>query len=64
MMQPSPMKRSVFEPRKALVNSPSANVYGAEIGWQQMLIYGFGYQLNGTLVHTNRPERKNMNVMR
>jgi TonB-dependent receptor len=36
-------------------NAPSANVYGAEIGWQQMLIWGFGYQLNGTLVHTNQP---------
>jgi iron complex outermembrane receptor protein len=37
------------------VNSPSANVYGAEIGWQQMLVYGFGYQLNGTIVRTNEP---------
>jgi iron complex outermembrane receptor protein len=37
------------------INSPSANVYGAEFGWQQMLVYGFGYQLNGTLVHTNEP---------
>ena len=37
------------------VNSPSANVYGAEIGWQQMLVYGFGYQINGTVVHTNEP---------
>ena len=36
-------------------NSPSANVYGLEIGWQQMLIWGLGYQLNGTLVHTNQP---------
>jgi len=41
--------------KTTFVNSPSANVYGAEIGWQQMLVYGFGYQLNGTLVHTNRP---------
>jgi iron complex outermembrane recepter protein len=37
------------------VNSPAANVYGLEIGWQQMLVYGFGYQLNGTVVHTNEP---------
>ena len=36
-------------------NGPSANVYGTEIGWQQMLIEGLGYQLNATLVHTNRP---------
>jgi TonB-dependent receptor len=37
------------------VNSPTANVYGAEFGWQQMLAYGFGYQLNGTVVRTNEP---------
>ncbi len=37
------------------VNSPSANVYGAEIGWQQMLVYGFGYQINGTVVRTSEP---------
>jgi TonB-dependent receptor len=36
-------------------NAQSANVYGVELGWQQMLIWGFGYQVNGTLVHTNRP---------
>ena len=37
------------------VNSPTANVYGAELGWQKMLVYGFGYQVNGTLVRTNEP---------
>lgn len=36
-------------------NAASANVYGVEIGWQQMLVRGFGYQINGTLVHTNQP---------
>jgi TonB-dependent receptor len=41
--------------KTTFVNSPTANVYGAEIGWQQMLVYGFGYQLNGTIVHTNEP---------
>ena len=41
--------------KTTFVNSPSANVYGAEIGWQQMLVYGFGYQINGTVVHTNEP---------
>jgi len=41
--------------KTTFVNSPTANVYGAEIGWQQMLIYGFGYQINGTVVHTNEP---------
>ena len=42
-------------PVMQFVNGPSADVYGMEIGWQQMLMGGFGYQLNGTLVHTNRP---------
>jgi TonB-dependent receptor len=41
--------------KTTFVNSPTANVYGAEIGWQQMLVYGFGYQINGTVVHTNEP---------
>jgi TonB-dependent receptor len=41
--------------KTTFLNSPSANVYGAEIGWQQMLVYGFGYQLNGTLVRTSEP---------
>jgi TonB-dependent receptor len=40
------------------VNAPSANVYGAELGWQQMLGYGFGTQINGTLVHTNEPYQR------
>jgi iron complex outermembrane recepter protein len=45
------------------VNSPSANVYGAEIAWQKMLMWGFGYQLNGTIVHTNHPyDRYNLNT--
>jgi TonB-dependent receptor len=39
-------------------NAPSANVYGVEIAWQQMLVYGFGYQLNGTVVHTNQPYQR------
>jgi iron complex outermembrane recepter protein len=41
--------------KTTFVNSPTANVYGAEIGWQKMLVYGFGYQVNGTVVHTNEP---------
>jgi iron complex outermembrane recepter protein len=36
-------------------NAPSANVYGVELGWQQMLVGGFGYQLNATLLHTSQP---------
>jgi len=39
-------------------NAPSANVYGVEIAWQQMLSGGFGLQLNATVVHTNQPYRR------
>ncbi|HEX8755629.1 MAG TPA: TonB-dependent receptor [Steroidobacteraceae bacterium] len=37
------------------VNGPSADVRGVEAGWQQMLKWGFGFQINGTLVKTNAP---------
>jgi TonB-dependent receptor len=40
------------------VNAPSANVYGAEMGWQHMIGYGFGTQINGTVVHTNEPYQR------
>ena len=36
-----------------LVNGLSANVTGVEATWQQMLMWGFGFQVNGTYVHTN-----------
>ena len=35
------------------VNGLAANVTGVEATWQQMLWYGFGYQVNGTYVHSN-----------
>ncbi|HXS21288.1 MAG TPA: TonB-dependent receptor [Steroidobacteraceae bacterium] len=35
------------------VNGLAANVKGAELTWQQMLAYGFGYQINGTYAHSN-----------
>jgi iron complex outermembrane recepter protein len=38
-----------------IVNGQSANVDGVELTWQQLLPYGFGYQINGTYVHTNKP---------
>ena len=41
--------------KTTFVNAPTANVYGVELGWQQMLVYGFGFQVNGTIVHTNEP---------
>lgn len=37
-----------------LVNGLQANVTGIEATWQQMLMWGFGFQLNGTYAHTNR----------
>jgi iron complex outermembrane recepter protein len=35
------------------VNGLAANVTGVEATWQQMLPLGFGYQVNGTYVHSN-----------
>jgi iron complex outermembrane receptor protein len=35
------------------VNGLAANVTGVELTWQQMLGYGFGFQVNGTYVHSN-----------
>jgi len=37
------------------INGPTADVRGLEVGWQQMLKWGFGFQINGTLVATNAP---------
>lgn len=38
------------------VNGPKANVYGMEIAWQHMFgDTGFGFQLNGTIVGTDKP---------
>jgi iron complex outermembrane recepter protein len=35
------------------INGLAANVTGVEVTWQQMLAYGFGYQVNGTYAHSN-----------
>jgi len=35
------------------VNGEAANVKGVEVTWQQMLVYGFGYQINATYAHSN-----------
>jgi iron complex outermembrane receptor protein len=37
-----------------VINGLQANVTGIEATWQQMLVGGFGYQVNGTYVHTNK----------
>ena len=36
-----------------IVNGGAANVTGVEATWQQMLRWGFGFQINGTYVHSN-----------
>jgi iron complex outermembrane recepter protein len=35
------------------INGLAANVTGIEATWQQMLKFGFGFQVNGTYVHSN-----------
>lgn len=38
------------------VNGPAANVYGLEMAWQHVFgDTGFGFQVNGTIVGTNKP---------
>jgi len=41
--------------KTTFLNGPSADVKGFEGTWQQMLPLGFGYQLNGTYLHSNQP---------
>jgi iron complex outermembrane recepter protein len=37
-------------------NGPTANIYGLELAWQHMFgDSGFGYQLNGTIVQSDKP---------
>ncbi len=37
-------------------NGPAANVYGLEVAWQHVFgDTGFGFQVNGTIVGTNKP---------
>lgn len=46
------------------VNGPKANVYGLEVAWQHMFgDSGFGYQLNGTIVQSDKPyDPNNLNT--
>ena len=46
--QPAPFSETTF------TNALSADVHGVEVIWQQMLGLGFGIQVNGTYVHTNK----------
>jgi TonB-dependent receptor len=42
------------------INGPTANVYGLELAWQHMFgDSGFGYQLNGTIVQSDKPYNPN-----
>jgi iron complex outermembrane receptor protein len=43
---------AVFQ-ESTITNGESANVTGVEATWQQMLPLGFGFQVNGTYVHSN-----------
>jgi iron complex outermembrane receptor protein len=43
---------AVFQ-ESTITNGESAHVKGLEATWQQMLAYGFGFQVNGTYVHSN-----------
>jgi TonB-dependent receptor len=43
---------AVFQ-ESTISNGESANVTGVEATWQQMLPLGFGFQVNGTYVHSN-----------
>jgi outer membrane receptor protein involved in Fe transport len=53
----SPLSGNVGNPavfaESTVVNGLAANVHGIEATWQQMLWGGFGYQVNGTYVHSN-----------
>lgn len=46
------------------VNGPAANVYGLEMAWQYVFgDTGFGFQVNGTIVGTNKPyDQTNLSV--
>ena len=45
-------KPAVFA-ETTVTNAGKADVNGIEVTWQQMLLWGFGMQINGTYVHTN-----------
>lgn len=51
-LSPNKGNPAVFE-ESTITNGLAANVTGVELTWQQMLAYGFGFQVNGTYVHSN-----------
>ncbi|MBU6299383.1 MAG: TonB-dependent receptor [Alphaproteobacteria bacterium] len=55
VVDPYTGKTAVFALTSPL-NGPKANVYGIELAWQHVFgDSGFGYQINGTIVGTNKP---------
>jgi iron complex outermembrane receptor protein len=52
VIDPATGSTAVFTTTEYL-NGPTANVDGVEITWQQMLPLGFGYMLNGNIMHSN-----------
>ena len=59
VIDPSPFSTTFGQPVTfALtrnVNGEAANVTGVELIWQQMLGWGFGFQVNGTYAHNGAP---------
>jgi TonB-dependent receptor len=51
-LSPNKGNLAVFQ-ESTITNGAAANVTGIEATWQQMLAYGFGFQVNGTYVHSN-----------
>jgi TonB-dependent receptor len=51
-LSPNKGNLAVFQ-ESSIVNGLAANVHGVEATWQQMLPYGFGFQINGTYAHSN-----------
>jgi len=59
VIDPSPFSTNFGKPAAfaitSYVNGESTNVTGVELTWQHMIGWGFGFQVNGTYVHTNKP---------
>jgi TonB-dependent receptor len=51
-LSPNQGNLAVFA-NSTVINGLAANVHGIEATWQQMLWGGFGFQVNGTYVHSN-----------
>jgi len=51
-LSPNKGNLAVFQ-QSTVTNGLAANVHGIEVTWQHMLPLGFGFQANGTYVHSN-----------